>query len=292
MPKPKFLSSGYCPGTAVAVQYYEVPYFTNPLHYHKELELAYIISGYGTRYIGSNIEHYGDGDLVLVGEELAHVWKCDGAYYERDTPLRTKAIVVKFHADFAGDDFMKLPESHGIAEVINNASGGLKVEGASHKIITKMLHAMVDQSPVEQILSLLQILNEISKSGDVSVLSHFDMYKSSNPREKDRMNRIIQHTMLNFQKNISLEEIADVAHLSKSGFCRYFKNAVKKSYNEFVYDIRVEYACKLLLEKDLTVTQVGYDSGFNNPSSFSQVFKRNRGVPPNQYRKQKGITGI
>ena len=256
------------------------------------MELAYVITGYGTRYIGSSLEHFTDGDMVLVGEELAHVWKCDDAFYEQDTALRTKAIVVKFHADFAGDDFMKLPESHGIAGVISNASGGLRIKGDAHQNITKVLHAMVEQSPVEQILSLLQILNEISKSDDITILSHFDRYKSSNPREKDRMNRIIQHTMLNFQKNISLEEIADIANLSKSAFCRYFKHAVKKSYNEFVYDIRVEYACKLLLERDLAITQICYDSGFRNPSAFSQIFKQKQGISPSQYRKKKGAAVI
>lgn len=285
MPKPKFLSSDYCPGTSVAIKYFEAAHFPNPLHYHKELELAYIISGYGMRYIGSSIQPFRKGDLVLVGEELTHVWMCDDAFYEPGTNLLTKAIVIKFHRHFAGYDFIKLPEAHPIVSVMNDASGGLRVRGETRKIIRNLMFDMLEQSPVEQIISLMNILNEIYKSDHISVLSRFDQHKSSNPKEKDRMNRIIQHTMMHFKRTISLEEIANVANLSKSAFCRYFKNAVKKSYNEFIYDIRVEYACKLLLEKDMGIMQVCYESGFNNPSAFSQIFKRVTGISPNQYRK-------
>ena len=292
MPKPKFLSSGYCPGAAVAVQYFEAPHFPNPLHYHKELELAYIISGYGMRYIGSSIEPYKKGDLVLVGEELAHIWKSDEAFYEPDTSLLTKAIVIKFHADFAGNDFMRLQEAHSLSKAVNGASGGLRIKGESRKLIRGIMYEMLEQSPIEQILSMLLIFNEISKLKSVSVLSKFDVHKYSSPKEKDRMNSIIHYTMLNFKRTISLEEISNVANLSKSAFCRYFKNTVKKNYNEFVYDIRVEYACKLLLEKDMGIMQVCYEAGFNNPSAFSQIFKRITGISPNQYRKTNKIREI
>jgi len=202
MPKPKFLSSGYCPGTAVAIQYFEAPHFPNPLHYHKELELAYIISGYGTRYIGSNIEPFKKGDLVLVGEELAHVWKCDDAFYEPETSLLTKAYVVKFNSDFAGSDFLRLQESHSILKVINDANGGIKIRGESKKIIKNILKEMLKQSPIEQILSLLQILNLIAKSETKTVLSQFDLHRSSNPKDKDRMNKIIQHTISFSRSNL------------------------------------------------------------------------------------------
>ncbi len=292
MSKPKFLSSGYNPGTAMAIEFFEAPYFPNPLHYHKELELAYVISGYGMRYIGSSIESYKKGDLVLVGEELAHVWKSDEAFHKPDTPLLTKAIVVKFHAGFAGNDFLKLPESNPLIKVIREALGGLRIKGETRRKIRGILFEMLEQSPLEQILSLLHIFNEISKSEHVTVLSEFDVHKSSNPKEKDRMNRIIQYTMLHFKRNISLEEISGVANLSKSAFCRYFKNTVKKNYNDYVYDIRVEHASRLLLEKDLGIMQVGYESGFNNPSAFSQIFRRVTGFSPSQYQKRNRLMEI
>jgi AraC-like DNA-binding protein len=98
--------------------------------------------------------------------------------------------------------------------------------------------------------------------------------------------------MLHFKRNISLEEISGVANLSKSAFCRYFKNTVKKNYNDFVYDIRVEHASRLLLEKDLGIMQVGYESGFNNPSAFSQIFRRVTGFSPSQYQKRNRLMEI
>jgi len=154
------------------------------------------------------------------------------------------------------------------------------------------MHKMLTESPIEQILSLLKILHLISNSKQLQVLSPFDLHKSSNPKEKDRMNKIIQYTTLHFRNKISLEEIAKVANLSKSAFCRYFKNTVKMSYNDFLYEIRVQYACKLLLEKEMSTIQICYEAGFNNPSSFSQIFKKIKGIPPSQYRKKNSIAHL
>ena len=289
MPKAKFLSSNRPSEASISIWSYESKYFPNPLHYHKELELAYIIEGYGTRYVGSSIKSYKKGDMVLIGEELNHVWMSDEAFYEESSSLMTRAIVVKFYPDFAGRDFLCLPEAYAINKVFQEASGGLRIKGNTKKEIATILHLMLKQSPLEKIASLIKILNLIANSEDVYVLSHFDLHKSTNPKEKDRMNRIIQYTMLNFKNSISLEEISNVANLSKSAFCRYFKNTVKKNYNEFLYEIRVEHACKMLLESNRGITQIAYESGFKNPSAFSQMFKRIKSVSPNQYRKSNAV---
>lgn len=288
MSKAKFLSMGYEHGSALTIKHHNVKFFPNPLHYHKEFELAYIVEGHGTRYVGSSIKSYKKGDLVLVGEQLTHVWISDAVFYEENDQY-TQAIVVKFCADFAGNDFLKLPEAYAMSKTLDDASGGLRIRGKTRDAIAKILYNMLDQTPIEQILSLMQILNLMSTSKEKFVLSNYDLHKSSNPKEKDRMNRLIKHTTLHFRRNISLEEIAAVANLSKSAFCRYFKNTVKKSYIEFLYEIRVEYACKLLLENDLDMTQICYDSGFNNPSAFSQTFKKIKGVSPNKYRQMNSI---
>jgi len=289
VPKPKFLSSDRPSGSAISAWYFESQHFPNPLHYHKELELAYIIEGYGTRYVGNSIKSYKKGDMVLIGEELTHVWMSDEAFYREDCKLMTRAIVVKFYPDFAGRDFLRIPDAYPINKVLEQATGGLRIKGATNRTIARILHKILDQSPLEQIASLIQILSLISRSEDVCVLSDFDLHKSFNPKEKDRMNRIIQHTMLNFKENITLAEIAGVANLSKSAFCRYFKNTVRKSYNEFLYDIRVEFACKMLLESDMRIAQIGYEAGFTDPSAFSQIFKRVKGMSPNQHRKVNAI---
>jgi len=287
MPKPKYLSLDYVRNNAVSVKYYEIAHFDNPLHYHKELELSYIIEGYGTRYVGSSINPYKKGDLVLLGQELTHVWIGDDTFYEENTDLLTKAIVIKFDVDFAGKDFFSLQEAKAIKNVLEEAGGGLRIKGSTNRAICGMMQNIIQQSPLEKIISLIQILNVISKFQDVHILSSYDFHKSKNVKEKDRMNKIVQYTMLQFKQNITLEEISQVANLSKSGFCRYFKNSIKKSYMEFLYEIRVQYACQLMLEKDLGIKQISYEAGFNNPSAFSQIFKRLKGVPPNKYRKEK-----
>ena len=287
MPKPKYLLLDYESNNAVSVKYYEISHFTNPLHYHKEFELAYIIEGSGTRYVGSSINPYKKGDLVLVGQELTHVWIGDDAFYEENSNLLTKAIVIKFDIDFAGKDFLSLQEANAIKNVLKEADGGLWIKGSINRAICNTMQNMIKESPLEQIISMIQILNLISKSKDVHVLSSYDFHKSINLKEKNRMNEIVQYTMLQFKQSITLEEISQVANLSKSGFCRYFKSSMKKSYTEFLYEIRVQYACKLILEKELGITQICYEAGFNNPSAFSQIFKRLKGVPPNNYRKGK-----
>jgi len=198
--------------------------------------------------------------------------------------------VVKFYSDFAGKDFLNLPISYPVNKVLEKAMGGLHITGKTNLEIREILYRMLEESPIERLASLIQILSVISISKDLEILSDFDLHKNTNPKQKDRMNKIIQHTMLNFKRNISLTEIAEIANLSKSAFCRYFKATTKKSYMDFLYDVRVEFACKLLLENNSTVMQVCYESGFNNPSAFSQIFKRVKGVSPNKYRNQNFIT--
>ena len=284
MSKPKYLSLDSVPNNAVSVKYYEISHFANPFHYHKELELSYIIEGYGTRYVGSSINPYKKGDLVLIGQALPHVWISDDAFYEENTDLLTKAIVIKFDIDFAGRDFFLLQEAIAVKNMLTEAGGGLRIDESENRVICDMMHNMIQQSPLEQIISLIQILNVITKSKDVHILSSYDFHKFKNVKEKNRMNKIIQYTMLQFKQDINLEEISQVANLSRSGFCRYFKKSMKKSYTEFLYEIRVQYACKLILENELGMKQISYEAGFNNPSAFSQIFKRLKGVPPNKYR--------
>ena len=287
MSKPKYLFLDSVRDNAVSVRYHELPHFTNPLHYHKELELAYIIEGHGTRYVGSSIKPYKKGDLVLIGQELTHVWISDDTFYEENTVLLTKAIVIKFDIDFAGKDFLLLKEAKAIKRIIEEAGGGLRIKGSTNREVASIMQNMLQQSPLEHILSLLQILKLISDFQEVHILSSYDFHQSKNLKEKDRMNKIVQYTMLQFKQNISLEEISQIANLSKSGFCRYFKNSMKKSYTDFLYEIRVQYACKLIFEKELGIKEISYAAGFNNPSAFSQIFKKIKGISPNKYRNEK-----
>ena len=123
------------------------------------------------------------------------------------------------------------------------------------------------------------------KNTDITLLSSSTFQNSYNKSETERLNDIYNYTMSNFKQKISLEEIASISCLSVNSFCRYFKSQTRKTYSQFLIEIRIGHACKLLIENRLTVSKICVESGFNNFSNFNRYFKIISGLSPLEYKK-------
>lgn len=263
-----------------------VPYMYDKWHYHEELELNLILQGSGTRFIGDNIQQFKDEDLVLVGSKLPHVWKNDENYYQEDPHLKAEAILIQFSPDFLGEGFLHLPEIKPIKDVFSKANRGLMISGSTRKLVKEMMKVMIDTDNTSRLLILLQILRYIAKTDEVHPLSSpgfITLYQNENP---DKINRIYEYITNNFKKKIVLQEVAELSHMNVSSFCRYFKKVTKKSFIEFVNEIRIGYACKLLSIHNMNVTEACFESGFKNLSYFIRTFKAFVGTSPSEYKKQ------
>jgi AraC-like DNA-binding protein len=263
-----------------------VPHFYNRWHYHPEYELLYIERGFGTQFIGDSIQPFEEGDVVLVGSNLPHYWRCDDIYFQENSKLTAKATVVHFKEDFWGNDFLDLPENKPIKEVLHKAKRGLQVKGKAGEEVAMMLKQMLAASGAEKIILLLSALNLISKNmktNNILCSPGYTHYIES--KDPERLNQVYNFTYKNFHRKITLEEVAALACMSTHSFCRYFKTHTRKTYSQFLQEVRIGYACKLLIENKQTISEICYNSGFNNLTNFYKFFKSITGKTPNRYQK-------
>jgi len=263
-----------------------VLYFYNRWHYHPELELVHIEKGSGTQFVGDNIQNFQSGDLILIGPNLPHYWRCDEKYFQGDPSLYAQATVLHFSKNLFGDSFLCLPENMAIHELLEKAGRGMKLFGEENKQVKILLQNLLEQKESNPIITLLSILQILSQSQDIKPLSNTDYQQAFDQHDTDRINQIYQYSLANFQQKISIEEIAEVANVSPHSFCRYFKSRSRKTYSQFLLELRIGHACKLLLDAKLSVAQICFESGFNNFANFNKYFKILTKKSPLQYQKE------
>lgn len=284
--KPQLLKIALQPSQSFSVRNDSVPYFFNALHFHPEIELVHIEEGSGTQYVGNHLQLFKSGDMVLTGSNLPHLWKCDDVYFIPQSTLRAKATVIHFLPEAFGLDFFEMPEHKIIKQLFQKAKLGLTIEGETKIVISKFMQELLALKGPTSIIKLLQILDVLSKSKDCILLNGEDSLIIQTEKESERMNSILHYLFENFSKPITLECISKEAKLSPNAFCRYFKQRTNKTFGAFLTELRINYACKLIVETDKAIGDVCYDSGFNNFSNFNRYFKELKGIPPLEFRKK------
>lgn len=254
-------------------------------HYHPEAELIYFKSGGGTQFIGDSIEHFKTGDIVLVGGNLPHFWKYDDEYFAEDAS-RVDVIVIHFNENFWGDVFLNLPENKVIKDTLEQAKRGIRVRDSITNTETgNIMERIVCTGGPSKIMLLMDILMALGAHPQKQALASMGFHYNFQEAEKDRINAIYNYTIANFKNKIKLEEIAAIANVSPNSFCRFFKSRSHKTYSQFINEIRVGHACKLLIDNQLNVKEICYESGFYNFASFHKYFKQITGKSPLGYQK-------
>ena len=286
--KPQLLKISSNPAFSFQVRHDKVPYFYDKWHYHPEVELVDIIKGSGTQFIGNDIGRFSPGDMILVGANLPHLWRCDQQYYEGDERLIAESSVLHFAPSALGAAFWAMPENKGLANLLERAKLVIIIEGAARKAILKYMKQLETLSNTGRTIQLLQILEAATSMEDTRTILSRTANNSvfHDSTESDRMNQIYQYIFNNYQQKITLDDIAKVAHISPHSFCRFFKSKTKKSFSTFLTEVRIHHACKLLVETDQPVSDICYESGFNNFSNFNRHFKLLKNKSPLQHRQQ------
>ncbi len=283
--KPHLLKVQLKTDNSFSIRIDRVPHFYDQWHYHPEIELVHIHKGIGTRFIGNKIERFKPDEMVLLGSNLPHLFRCDKKYYSNRQKLKAEASVIHFVPSLLGNTFYDLPENKLLIKLFNKARQGLKITGKTKHTVSLLMKQLSIAQGIQRLILLLNILNciAISKSNKFISAKSFDF--SWDEAENNRLNSIYQYILANFSCGITLEQIAAVANLTPHSFCRYFKSRTKKTFSVFMLEIRVENACKLLNETDKSVADICYESGFNNFSNFNRYFKNITGYTPLQYKK-------
>lgn len=284
--KPIFLKVANSPETSIDIRHEIAPYFKNPWHFHPELELNLILKSSGTKFIGDSISAFYAGELTLTGPELPHYWHNDPIYYQEERGLNAEAIIVRFPENFLSRGFLELPEMHHVRCLINLSRRGLQITGDLRDYTSAKMKDMLAMNGADRLITLLQILNRIAGSSQHRCLSSIGFTGEQHPSDTEKVNDVYTYVLGRFGSPITLSAVAAVANMNPTAFCRYFKVKTGKTFTRFLHEIRIGYACKLLIEGRLNVSEICYESGFQNQSYFIKQFKRICGETPLQYRSR------
>ncbi len=262
------------------------PYFTNVFHFHEECELVYVVESKGKRIIGDHIAPFESGDLVFVGANLPHVWHNDPLYFEENSGLHARSIVVYFRQDIFGSAFFQLAETRKLAEFFNKAKRGITLYGKTKEKIEKAMKQLPGKSGLNRIIGLLEILQLFSETKEMGYLAGLGYSNTYQPKDNYKIDHVFRFMLDNYHRNITLREAADVAKLTPQSFCRFFKNRTQKSFIHFLNEIRISQVCKRLTEEDRNISEVAYSCGFSNLSNFNRFFKLYTGRTPSVYAQE------
>jgi AraC-like DNA-binding protein len=284
--RPQLLKVCKEPQYSFSVRQDLVPYINNRWHYHAEVELIHFKKGQGTQFIGDSIKQFHAGDVVLVGSNLPHYWRFDEAYFEEESKVNADVRVAHFCENFWGNQFLELPENLHIKTLLEKSKRGIQITGKTRQKVADLLELLLHTENNHRIIYLIEALNVIADCKQLNTLSSIGFKYDLVENEKDRINAIYDYSLKNFKRAIQLDEIANVANISPNSFCRYFKSRTRKTYSQFLIEIRVGHACKLLIENNLSIKQLCFESGFNNFTSFHKYFKMITSKSPLTYQKE------
>lgn len=273
------------------IHYYieDLPHFIVPWHYHPAIEIMYITRGIGTRFVGDCIEQYEEGDVCMIGPNLPHEWRNDDAYFDKESGLRATCICLFFKREIFDPNFIRLLEMNNIRDLIERSRRGLKFTGNSKLEITRFIRSSVNDVGVRKVTNLLTLLELMATSTEYELLASVGFTNSVNSEDFERFNKVYKFLVKNFATSIRLEEVSTLVGLTPTAFCRYFKERTKKTFVEYLNEMRIGYSKKLLLENKMKISTISGEVGFPNLSNFISQFKKVTGMSPSQFQKQFGV---
>lgn len=268
--------------TSFVARTYRTPHFEVGWHQHIEHELILFTEGSGMGFIGNYVGDFEPGDVYLIGSNLPHTFQ------KTHPDLITSAVVVQFVSDFWGQDFLNLPENKSIQHVLNESAYGLKAGPHTKAKLGPLIQTLENTIGFNRILLLGRCLDILAQSKDL-IPTSTQHTRHFNHKDKQRIDQVFQFTIDNFKEHISLDQVAEIACMSVPAFCNYFKRSTQKTYVDFLNEVKIGYACSLLLETDKSIKEICFDSGYATPMNFHKQFVRLTQMTPLQYRKSKQI---
>jgi len=261
---------------------WECNYFDKAWHFHKEYELVLIDKTKGTRFIGDKVSFIKENDLMLIGPNVPHLYRNTEEYYQ-NKGLVAKSSFIHFTDDFLGNCFFDLPEMKLVRRLLDRSVLGLEIQGKANRYVKSKLQEMESVSPANRLIKLMEILVYLSTSKELEpILSR--TFIANNTSDTDKIDTVFQFILKNFKNEIYIEEIADRLNMSAASFSRYFKHHTRKTFSNYVTEIRISHACRLLMEGNYSISEICYKSGFENLSNFYRHFKKHTGLIPKDYK--------
>lgn len=257
------------------------PYRHNPWHYHPECEITYIVKGKGSLFIGDEMVDYGDDELVIFGPNLPHEFRSD---VTESPDFYSESFSVHFDNYFLGEYFYQLPEVVLVKDLLLHATRGIRVDDRPTKMALRHLfEKLYNAKGLPKVYMVLEMFHLLTQCPKMVYLSSNSFVDSIDHDKDNRINEVYQYVMKNFTSSIAIQDVASIVNMTPTSFCRFFKDRTHRSFMRYVTEVRVGYACRLLLEGKLTIAQVAYSSGFGNLSHFNKQFRAIKQMTPTQF---------
>ncbi len=269
--------------SSIAVKREVVPYMDYPLHYHPEFEIIFVEKSYGIRVMGNHIGHFSDGDLMFISPNLPHVWRNDRDFYKGDKNFLVDVYVIQFLKDALGKEFFDLPEFAHIRKLFLHGQQGVFIKGSDRPAIAELIKKVHNSSGIERLIMFIKTLDAFANTKKYDLLSSPGYINTYNSADSERINKVMNYMMEHYYKEISLDEIASLVNMNKSSFCRYFRSRTHKTCSQILNELRIAHACKMLLNKNKSISEIGYEIGYNNISHFNRQFKLITGTTAGKY---------
>jgi AraC-like DNA-binding protein len=254
-------------------------------HYHNNYEISFITEGSGKRIVGDSIEEFQPGDLAFIGRNLPHVWIAD-----KETRILSKRtlemVFLQFNLNVLSDQLLSLPEFSNVKRALDLSERGIQIIGDTLNQVSEVMLQLPYLKSFERMLHFFMMMDIIGKSETNVRLASKEYLKIRFTTGNKRIAAIHEYLMNNYREEVDLKRLAGLVNMAEGSLCRFFKMNMGITVFEYINQIKTEFACKLLMDPDLSIMEVCLDSGFNNVSHFNKQFKKNTGVPPSEYRKR------
>ncbi|APQ15969.1 AraC family transcriptional regulator [Maribacter hydrothermalis] len=262
------------------------PVFDPHWHFHSENQLFLVLKGSGTRFIGDSVKPYKAGDITFTGPNLPHLWRSENEEEQEMNIAWSEGVVIYFREDFLGKNILQSDEAIRLRQVFHKSLRGIEFTEQSAVTLKRLMLELLPMKGFDGILHLLKILNFISNTKEFKILASPGYTNTLREADTERMFKVYAYVMKNFKRKMTLTDLAKLTNMTPTSFSRYFKQHANKSFSEFVSEIRIGHACKLLIEKKMNVSQACYESGFQTLSNFNKQFKSITKRTPLSYKKE------
>lgn len=273
-------------GAPIIARHYDYDRFTFPWHVHKEFEIIYVKESIGERFVADNMGIFHPYDLTFVGHGVPHYMKSAPEYETGDKSLRVKGVIIQFEEEFMSHSIGKYADLAHIKKLLDESERGIHFPYPENKEIIQCIEQLPDSKGTMRIINLLHLLDLMANFKQKRYLGSLHFCQSVSITMDQRMEKILTYLSNHYKEDIDLNEVSSLIAMNSSSFCRYFKEKSGKTFTEYVLDLRIGYACKLLIENKMDIVQVSIECGFNTITHFNRIFKRNTGLTPTEYKKQ------
>ncbi|WP_295712685.1 AraC family transcriptional regulator [Mucilaginibacter sp.] len=284
--KPQLIDVNLSGRKTIQIKKLETFNLISPFHFHNLCELVWIEKSHGKRIVGDYIDNFEEDDLVLMGPNLPHIWLNDKLFQQELAHNPVKSTVIYFPADF----LLSLTDEQNILnpteDLITRSARGMRFYGEANKKVIKILSNISEKGGFKKIIHFLQVIEILSTSTEYNYLASFNFKNSYDEKDTNRINRVYKFLMENFHRDVTLKEVADLCNMTTNSFCRFFKARTQKSLTQFLNEIRIGHACKLLRNEEYSIADVCYQCGYNNLGNFNKFFRSITCKSPSEYKKQ------